>query len=142
MKKWITAVIAACVLLANCGVKAPPVPPDYTPPPAVTDLGYTLEANGSVALSWSLFGRDPEVPRYKAPGYFVQKIPLIIPRVKIVRAFSIWSRICVWNRAICFTGNRCKKGSDTITRSSFTMRATWRARTPMWSVLNINRFEV
>jgi len=56
--KWITAIIAACVLLANCGVKAPPVPPDYTPPPTVTDLGYTLEENGSVTLSWGLFGKE------------------------------------------------------------------------------------
>jgi len=54
----IVLVIAICVLLANCGVKAPPVPPDYTPPPAVTDLGYTLEANGSVMLSWSLSGKE------------------------------------------------------------------------------------
>ena len=50
--------IVAGALLANCGVKAPPVPPDYTPPPAVTDLGYTLEANGSVMLSWSLFKKE------------------------------------------------------------------------------------
>ena len=56
--KWVTAIIVVCVLLANCGVKAPPVPPDYTPPPAVTDLGYTLEADGSVMLSWSLFGKE------------------------------------------------------------------------------------
>lgn len=56
--KWITAAIAVCVLLANCGVKAPPVPPDYEPPPAVTDLGYALDADGSVVLSWSLSGPE------------------------------------------------------------------------------------
>lgn len=55
---WISIVIVVGILLANCGVKAPPVPPDYTPPPAITDLGYTLEANGSVLLSWSLSGKE------------------------------------------------------------------------------------
>ena len=50
--------VAICVLTAACGVKAPPTPPDYEPPAAVTDLGYALEENGSVALSWSLSGRE------------------------------------------------------------------------------------
>ena len=51
-------VVTAGVLLAACGVKAPPVPPDYTPPAAVTDLGYTLKADGSVMLSWNLSGKE------------------------------------------------------------------------------------
>ena len=46
------------VWLANCGVKAPPVPPNYIPPAAVTDLAYALEADGSVVLSWSLSGKE------------------------------------------------------------------------------------
>jgi hypothetical protein len=56
--KWIVLVLAIGVLLANCGVKAPPIPPNYTPPPAVTNLGYTLEADGSVRLSWRLSGKE------------------------------------------------------------------------------------
>ena len=56
--KGIILVITVGVLLAACGVKAPPVPPDYDPPPAVKDLGYTLEAEGSVLLSWSLSGQE------------------------------------------------------------------------------------
>ena len=56
--KWILIVMVVGVLLANCGVKAPPVPPDYIPPPAITDLGYELEENGSVLLSWSLTGKE------------------------------------------------------------------------------------
>jgi hypothetical protein len=49
--------IFACFMTTACGVKAPPVPPDYTPPPAIKDLGYALE-DGSVVLSWSLFGKE------------------------------------------------------------------------------------
>ncbi len=56
--KWPACVIFICLLVAACGVKAPPLPPDYTPPPAATDLGYALEANGSVVLSWSLSGKE------------------------------------------------------------------------------------
>ena len=56
--KWIALVFVVGVLLANCGVKAPPVPPNYTPPAAVTDLAYALEADGSVVLSWSLSGKE------------------------------------------------------------------------------------
>jgi hypothetical protein len=55
---WIPIAVAGVAFLTGCGVKAPPVPPDYTPPPAVRDLGYTLEANGSVLLSWSLIGKE------------------------------------------------------------------------------------
>ena len=51
-------IVAICVLTAACGVKAPPTPPDYAPPAAVTDLGYTLEEQGSVVLAWSLSGRE------------------------------------------------------------------------------------
>jgi hypothetical protein len=55
---WIVLILVFGILLANCGVKAPPVPPNYAPPPAVTDLGYTLESEGSVVLSWSLSGKE------------------------------------------------------------------------------------
>ena len=50
--------IFACFMTTACGVKAPPVPPDYAPPAAVKDLGYALEADGSVVLSWSLSGKE------------------------------------------------------------------------------------
>lgn len=56
----LSLVIFACLVVAACGVKAPPVPPDYAPPAAVTDLGYTLEEQGSVVLSWSISGRERE----------------------------------------------------------------------------------
>ena len=56
--KVIVLILALCFLLANCGVKAPPVPPDYDPPAAIKDLGYTIETDGSVVLSWSLSGKE------------------------------------------------------------------------------------
>ena len=56
---WTVVMVTAIgILLSGCGVKAPPVPPDYTPPPAVTNLGYTLESDGSVMLSWGLSGPE------------------------------------------------------------------------------------
>ena len=43
-----------CVLLGACGVKAPPLPPAYNPPAAVTDLRYALEDDGVIVLRWTL----------------------------------------------------------------------------------------
>ena len=56
--EWPAFIIFICLLMAACGVKAPPVPPDYTPPVAIKDLGYAIEADGSVVLSWSLSGKE------------------------------------------------------------------------------------
>jgi len=52
--KLFGVVMAACLMVTACGVKAPPVPPGYVPPVAVRDLQYTLEEDSSVVLSWSL----------------------------------------------------------------------------------------
>ena len=37
----------------GCGIKGPPVPPDYATPPALTDLAYTLAGN-QVVLTWTI----------------------------------------------------------------------------------------
>ena len=49
-------IFVSCIfmLLVACGVKGPPVPPDYTPPAAVKDLKYSVDDNGIVSLTWSL----------------------------------------------------------------------------------------
>ena len=78
--KWIAAIITVGVLLAGCGVKAPPVPPDLEPPPAAADLGYTLESDGSVVLSWRLDGTErPRGARVQGARIFRSKDALDSP---------------------------------------------------------------
>ena len=37
----------------GCGIKGPPVPPDYATPPALADLAYVLSEN-QVVLTWTI----------------------------------------------------------------------------------------
>ncbi|MFZ0134137.1 MAG: hypothetical protein WAK95_16480 [Desulfobacterales bacterium] len=46
-------VVLLAGIQAACGKKGPPVPPPRFRPPAVTDLGYTIDGE-SVTLSWSV----------------------------------------------------------------------------------------
>ena len=41
------------MLLAGCGVKGPPVPPERIPPPAVKDLRAVVDGN-EIRFSWSV----------------------------------------------------------------------------------------
>ena len=113
--KWGLFAIVVSVLLTTCGVKAPPVPSDYEPPPAITDLGYTLTADGSVELSWSL-SRPGEGSQGRQgagrKGVSIQRQPgETCMRKKCPRIFSPWSGTCPWSRVNCFSReNRCKKG--------------------------------
>ena len=87
----IAVVVAVFLLVVACGVKAPPVPPDYTPPPAITDLGYTLESNGSVLLSWNLSGKErPKGAKVRGARVYRSKDSLENPACEdCPRVFSV-----------------------------------------------------
>jgi len=50
--KHLAILIAICLILAACGVKAPPMPKDYLPPAPAKDLRHTID-NNSVTLTWT-----------------------------------------------------------------------------------------
>jgi len=51
--KTLIIAIVICLILAACGVKAPPMPNDYEPPGAVKDLRHSVE-NRTVTLAWTV----------------------------------------------------------------------------------------
>ena len=63
--------------LWQCGIKAPPVPPRPKPPPAVTDLQFTINDN-SIDLRWTVPHGDPK--KFSPPVAFIvyrSKIALV-----------------------------------------------------------------
>ncbi len=51
-------------LMSGCGIKAPPVPPEKKPLPAINNLEAVLENNGTVKLQWQQPGQADHVDGY------------------------------------------------------------------------------
>lgn len=61
MRNHLLFIASLLLLTTACGVKAPPVPPEYVQPPAVTDLSAEV-TDEMIRLSWTIpqaTGKEP-----------------------------------------------------------------------------------